>query len=239
MMHSRNASPVGRHNRTDPRPRPVTAGRQRITLLGAPALGRRVDRFRSHEISPLMPSPSHLPLRLTLWSLVALSATVSACDKPPLPRTATDSTASPAVPPEAPVPIVAEGKWKGIGRTELGTAVYVDSTSVRDSANARVGTFRIKHPKPFTVDSGRKSFVMSDADLIVVCGTPSYSVARTVRHYADLDGLQEVSRRGDPKKPWNVESPGTFGDVSVAFLCKSVTVGDSAAPTPTPTPAKP
>ncbi|MCU0634122.1 MAG: hypothetical protein MUE41_04535 [Gemmatimonadaceae bacterium] len=162
---------------------------------------------------------SYVLRRPFLPAWLALAAAVSACDRPPVPGASTADSVPQTPVTATVVPIAPEGKWIGAGRTERGTAVYVDTTSVRDSADARLGTFRIKHPTPFTADSGRKSFVMSDADVIVICGMPSKSVARHVRHYADLDGTQVVSDREDTRAPWNVESPGTFGDVSVAYLC--------------------
>lgn len=169
---------------------------------------------------------------------LALLASLAACDKPPVPPAA-DSTAA-AVPQSNVVPIATEGKWKGVGRTERGTAVYVDTTSVRDSASVRLGTFRIKHPKPFVIDSGRKSFVMSEADLIAACGARTLTVARQVRHYSDLDGQIEVSRREDPRDPFNVESPGTFGDISAAHLCSSPeSAAKPTTPTGAPSPAAP
>ncbi|MCU0648555.1 MAG: hypothetical protein MUF00_11200, partial [Gemmatimonadaceae bacterium] len=155
-------------------------------------------------------SSSCMSFRSLVLPLLALTVIAAGCDKPPVPGAKVADSAAAAAAALAEmraVPIAPEGKWRGVGRTELGTAVYVDTTSVRDSASMRFATFRIKHPKPFPIDSGRKSFVMTDADLIVVCGAPTKSVARWVRHYADLEGSQQVAERVDEKAPWNVESP--------------------------------
>jgi hypothetical protein len=171
-----------------------------------------------------------LSLRAASWGIVLLSAIVSGCDKPPI--AAKDATDGKPVPPEGPVPIESEGEWKGVGRTSRGTAVFVDTTSVRDSANTRIATFRIKHIAPYPKDSALVPIKLSRAVLIAECASPPRTVARLVEHFADVAGTEVITAKRDSRPPWNVESPGTFGDVSVAYLCSSGVAGEKPAAPP-------
>jgi hypothetical protein len=172
--------------------------------------------------------------RTASWGIVLLSAIVSGCDKPPIP--AKDATDGKPVAPGGAVPIESEGEWKGVGRTSRGTAVFVDTTSVRDSANTRIATFRIKHIAPYPKDSTNVPIKLSRAVLIAECGSPPRTVARVVEHFADVAGTEVITTNRDSRTPWNVESPGTFGDVSVAYLCAGSTASAQPATPPAAAP---
>jgi hypothetical protein len=166
--------------------------------------------------------------------LLATALLVAACDKPP--RPAADAAAAPppaaepgATPFPAEGPIPPDGPWVGAGRTENRTPVYVDTTSLRDSAIVRLGRFRIRHQRPFETDSGRKVFVLTITDLVARCGPDPVSVPRRVVHYADTAATEEVSRREDLNVPYLHEQPGSFGDVALKYLCSRPTM-PAAAP---------
>jgi hypothetical protein len=171
------------------------------------------------------------PIRSVLTGTLLLTTLLAACDKPPVPVSTADS-ARPKTAQRAPATLSVAGQWKAIGRTERGTSVLVDSASIRDSASLRIATFRIDHQTPYPKDTAQVPIRMTLALLVAECGNPPHTVARDVQHFADTDGAKIISTHVDDRAPWNVESPGTFGDVSVGYLCTGNFAGEKPAAPP-------
>lgn len=116
----------------------------------------------------------------------------------------------------SPAALRAQIKWKEIGATSSGNAVYVDPRSVKRSGNLVSGTVRMVFKPPVQTAKGvwKSSRTMATFD----CAKRSLAAKENV-YYADERGTKVTDRTVNKQPGFGPALGGSLGDVAIRYFC--------------------
>ena len=112
----------------------------------------------------------------------------------------------------------AQAKWKEIGKTSSGNAVYVDPRSVKRSGALVSGTVRVVFTEPVQTARGTMKSVRTVATFD--CAKKSLAAKENV-YYSDARGAKVIDRTVNKQPGFGPALGGSLGAVALDYLCKS------------------
>lgn len=121
-----------------------------------------------------------------------------------------------------PSTVLAQTRWKEIGKTSSGNAVYVDPRSVKRSANLVSGVVRVVFKEPVQTPKGvwKSSRTTATFD----CSARKLAAKENV-YYADERGAKVTDRTVNKQPGFGPALGGSLGDVAMRYFCDAKTVG--------------
>lgn len=116
----------------------------------------------------------------------------------------------------APAALPAQGRWKEIGRTSSGNAVFVDPRSVKKSGGLVSATVRVVFTEPVKTPKGLWKSARTTATFD--CAKKSLAAKENV-YYADEKGTRVTDRTVNKMPGFGPALGGSLGDVALKHLC--------------------
>jgi len=113
-------------------------------------------------------------------------------------------------------PLMAQGRWKEIGKTSSGNSVYIDPRSVKTVngiINARV---RVKFDPPVQTPQG--AWVSSQTLGMFDCARQTIAAKQTI-YYADERANKIVERKVNAKPGFGPALGGSMAKLALDYLC--------------------
>ncbi|HET7188083.1 MAG TPA: surface-adhesin E family protein [Gemmatimonadaceae bacterium] len=117
-----------------------------------------------------------------------------------------------AIPAAAP----AQGKWKEIGATASGNAVYVDTRSVKRTGDLVAANVRVVFKEP--VKGAKGTFASYRTSATFNCTKKSLAAKENV-YYADAKSTRVVDRTVNKMPGFGPALGGSLGAVALNYLC--------------------
>jgi len=115
-------------------------------------------------------------------------------------------------------PLMAQGRWKEIGKTSSGNSVYIDPRSVKTVngiINARV---RVKFDPPVQTPQG--AWVSSQTLGMFDCARQTIAAKQTI-YYADERANKIVERKVNAKPGFGPALGGSMAKLALDYVCSS------------------
>jgi len=115
-------------------------------------------------------------------------------------------------------PLLAQGRWKEIGKTSSGNSVYIDPRSVKTVngiINARV---RVKFDPPVQTPQG--AWVTSQTLGMFDCARQTIAAKQTI-YYADERANKIVERKVNAKPGFGPALGGSMAKLALDYVCSS------------------
>lgn len=110
----------------------------------------------------------------------------------------------------------AQRRWKAIGNTSSGNAVYVDPRSVKKAAGLVTATVRVVFTKPVQTPKGPWASVRTTATFD--CAKKSLAAKESV-YYADAKETRVTERKVNKMPGFGPTLDGSLGAVALHYLC--------------------
>ncbi|MEK6611394.1 MAG: surface-adhesin E family protein [Gemmatimonadota bacterium] len=114
--------------------------------------------------------------------------------------------------------LLPQGKWQEIGKTSTGSAVFLDTRSVRQGSDGIItASIRATYAPPYDTPKGKvtSSRVVAMFD----CAAMRVATKQSVLYHDEAKGV-EYSRRVIAKPGFGPALSSTFADVALKHLCK-------------------
>ena len=115
-----------------------------------------------------------------------------------------------------PVRASAQGKWKEIGATASGNAVYVDTRSVKRTGELVAANVRVVFKEP--VKGAKGTFASYRTSATFNCTKKSLAAKENV-YYADARSTRVVDRTVNRMPGFGPALGGSLGAVALTYLC--------------------
>lgn len=111
----------------------------------------------------------------------------------------------------------AQGRWKEIGKTSAGNAVYVDPRSVKRSGGTITAVVRVKFTPP--VQTG--TYTMTASHTVAMFDCAKRAIAAKENTYYTDEARNRIADRTVNKIPgFGPAIRGTLADVALTYFCK-------------------
>lgn len=111
----------------------------------------------------------------------------------------------------------AQSRWKEIGKTSAGNAVYVDPRSVKKVSGLVTARVRVRFDPPVKTPKG--PWATSQTLATFDCAKSAVAAKENV-YYADAAGTRVVDRTVNAKPGFGPVLQGSMGEIALAYLCK-------------------
>jgi hypothetical protein len=115
-----------------------------------------------------------------------------------------------------PAALSAQGRWKPIGTTSSGNAVYVDPRSVKRSGALVSAVVRVVFTTP--VQAAKGPWASARTTATFDCAKKSLAAKENV-YYADAKGTRVTERTVNKLPGFGPALGGSLGDVALKYLC--------------------
>jgi hypothetical protein len=110
----------------------------------------------------------------------------------------------------------AQGRWKAIGTTAVGNAVYVDTKSVKRTGDLVAANVRVVFTEP--VKGAKGTFASYRTSATFNCAKKTLAAKENV-YYADAKGTKVIDRSVNKLPGFGPAIGGSLGDVALRQLC--------------------
>ena len=115
-----------------------------------------------------------------------------------------------------PARVSAQGKWKEIGATSSGNAVYVDTRSVKRTGDLVAANVRVVFKEP--VKGAKGTFASYRTSATFNCTKKSLAAKENV-YYADAKSTRVIDRTVNKMPGFGPALGGSLGAVALNYLC--------------------
>lgn len=115
-----------------------------------------------------------------------------------------------------PSAIHAQARWKAIGNTSAGNAVFVDSRTVKKTGDLVAANVRVVFTEP--VKGAKGTFASYRTSATFNCARKSLAARENV-YYADAKGIRVIDRTVNKMPGFGPALGGSLGDVALRYLC--------------------
>jgi surface-adhesin protein E len=157
----------------------------------------------------ISPAASPRPIRTTKQELSNyLSATHSVCMRYQTVILLLASTAAPAL---------AQGRWKEIGKTSAGNAIYLDPSTVKTVNGITTARIRVRFVPPIATPEG--NWVTSQHLAMFNCAKATFASKESI-YFSDEAGKKVVEKKVNKIPGYSQATPGSITKVALDYLCK-------------------
>ena len=115
------------------------------------------------------------------------------------------------------LPAAAQPRWKEVGKTSVGNAVYVDPRSVKTANGIISAKVRVKFNEPVSTPKG--AWKSSQVSAMFDCAKSSVA-AKEASYYSDEAGTKLVEHSVNPKPGFGPAIGGSMTKVMLDYVCK-------------------
>ena len=114
-------------------------------------------------------------------------------------------------------PAAAQGRWKEIGKTSVGNAVYVDPATVKTVNGITTARIRVKFATPVATPEG--NWVTSQHLAMFNCAKSTFAAKESI-YYSDEAGKKVVEKKVNAIPGYGPALGGSMTKVALDYLCK-------------------